>query len=177
MIALAGCSSGNGGDSDEANTGGGNNDGCPSLPLSYAEKRIDWSPGFAFEVPADASYASSTTENSAAASIDYTAVDAGDPWSMEIRAYKPNISTVEELKASEGNLGEEVTSEYDLSVDGARVFISGTISITRIVYLPTGSEPVEVRIAPSTIEPSDVACPDVGVAIRRRSIETVRNME
>jgi hypothetical protein len=174
-VALAGCSEGGGGD------GGGDGnadtdksgDGCPSLPLSYTEKRIEQQPAIAFEVPADARYERTTSGDIPTFRVASDAVGGGDPWRMAIIPSTREVSSVDEVEPNTGRLEEEVTDEYDLSVDGARVFHSPGVATTRVVYLPTASDPIRVEIAPPT-EPDNQACPEVARAVARRAVETVR---
>jgi hypothetical protein len=73
-------------------------------------------------------------------------------------------------------LEEEVTGEYDLAVEDGRVFSHKTFTQNRIVFLPTESGPIRVRVQPSTME-TESLCSDAVQEIRRRTIETVRPVE
>lgn len=176
-VVLAGCSGGGneGSDGNTEASGGA----CPSLPLSYTEKRVDISPKVAFDVPASATLTTIESGNGATVQIlsEQVYTDQQD-WTLDLITIPwEGASSVEAVEAEgAGGLEEEVTGEYDLAVENGRVFSHSTFPQTRIVYLPTESGPIRVRVQPSTMETENL-CSDAVQGIRRRTIETVRPVE
>ncbi len=71
--------------------------------------------------------------------------------------------------------GEELTSEYDLSIEGSRVFKGIMDSTLRIIFLPTNSNPIRMRVsAPINAES---ICSEAAREAQRRVIETIRPIE
>jgi hypothetical protein len=189
-VALAGCSGGGGGDGGGGNGDGGDGDpgvsttgasggGCPSLPLSYAEKRIEGSPAFAFEGPIDATYTTQGegTDSVASAEVTYQLSDDAVGWLVTVSAIPQESPTVDEAVAADsyGQSTTEVTGEYDLATADARVFFNDVRS-THEVYVPGDPVALQVGVEPLT-PPEDTACPDVASATIGRIVETVRAIE
>jgi len=183
-VTLAGCSSngdGNGGDnsnSDGSGGTGGSGEGCPSLPLSYTEKRIGVSPAFAFEGPASATYTTRGQGNDtlASAEVTYQLADDGVGWLLIVSAIPQESPTVDEAVEADsyGQSTTEVTSEYNASED-IRVFFNEQRS-THEVYVPGDPVALQIGVEPLT-PPGETSCPDAANATIDRIVETVRSVE
>jgi hypothetical protein len=202
-VALAGCSSnGDGNGSDNSDSSGGDNgnsdssggdnsngdgsggtgasgEGCPSLPLSYTEKRIKVSPAFVFEGPASATYTTQGQGNDslASAEVTYQLANDGVGWLVIVSAIPQDNPTVDDAVEADsyGQSTTEVTSEYDPASEDIRVFFNEQRS-THEVYVPGDPVAVQVGVEPLT-PPGDTSCPDAANATIDRIVETVRSIE
>lgn len=189
-VALAGCSGGGGGDGGGGNgdgsdgdpggsTTGASGEGCPSLPLSYTEKRTEGSPTFAFEGPTDATYSTLGQGTDSLAGVELTYQLGGDAvgWLVTVSAIPQESPTVDEAVEADsyGQSVTEVTGEYDLASGDTRVFFNAQRS-THEVYVPGDPVALQVGVEPLT-PPGDTACPDAATATIDRIVETVRAIE
>lgn len=179
---LAGCSSGgdgNSGSDDDNSDTGASGEGCPSLPLSATEKRIEGSPSLVFEGPAAATYeiSSEGTDGVGSATVTFPQANDGGSWLIQIGGVTQDRETV--VEAIEGDslteTAEEVTGDYDLPDDSTRVFLLEQQS-SFSVYLPGESEVVQVTVSPIP-GPSDVACTDAATMTVDLIIETLHLVE
>jgi hypothetical protein len=191
-VALAGCSGGSGNDGSDGSgpadtqsgateppaegDGGG---GCPSLPLSFTEQRVEGSPAFAFEGPADATYSlnGQGTDSVANAELTYKFPNDDVGWLVIVSAIPQERPTVDEAVEADsyGQSATEVTGEYDLASANTRVFFLDRRS-THEVYVPSDPVALQVGVEPLT-PPDDVSCPDAANATIDRIVETVRSIE
>jgi hypothetical protein len=175
VAGLAGCSGGGGGNGNPEDSSGSTEPSsgeCPSLPLSYSEKRVDAPPSVAFEVPASAGFVVAEGSTGATIKVEIEQISrSSSGWTLTVRTGTRNAPSVEAIEIQERQ--DELTSEYDLAVDGARVISDPQFPDVRIVYLPGDSGPIRARVSHPTIEDPQT-CSDAALEARRQVIETIR---
>lgn len=175
VAGLAGCSGsggGNGNPEDGSDSTEPSSGECPSLPLSYSEKRVDAPPSVAFEVPASAKFTVAEASTGARIKVGVEQISrTSSGWTLTVQMGTRDASSVEAIEIQERQ--EELTSEYDLAVEDARVISGPQFPDVRIVYLPGDSDPIRARVAPAPVEDTQI-CSDAAIETRRRVVETIR---